>query len=318
MPNPPDTDGGSAGRDPADHLRAAVGRLRQWRRGDERAPHKPLLVLHALGRVARGDARLVAFADVEDDLAALLQEFGRPRSKQRPRYPFWRLQTDGIWEVEGAERVVVDASGDPPVAQLRRCCGGFPVDLWQQLRDDPDLIAELARTLLHAHFPASSHEQLLGRVGLDGLVATVRPARDPGFRLAVLRAYGYRCAVCGWDGALDRTPVALEAAHVRWHAAGGPERADNGLALCAVHHQALDRGALGIDDDRRIMVASAFHGGMAARHWLIRFAGRPLAQPQLDAVLDDAHRAWHEREVFRDPPRSEVAVAAEDSDDYQP
>jgi len=305
---------------PADRLRAAVGALRQWQRGDERAPHKPLLVLHALGRVARGEPRLIAFADVEAELADLLETFGRPRSRQQPRYPFWRLRTDGMWEIEGAETLSVDAGGDPPVGELRRRRGGFPCPQWQRLRDDPALVAELARMLLEAHFPPSYHEDLLTRVGLTGAVVTSRVQRDPTFRVTVLRAYEYRCAVCGWDGVLDTTPVALEAAHVRWHAAGGPETPDNGLALCALHHQALDRGAIGIDAAHQIMVAQAFHGSRAAQRWVTLFAGLPLSPPQADmAVLDETHRAWHEREVFRGPPRADrPARAAEPPADYEP
>lgn len=126
MPSPADATDGAGGDDSAGRLRAAVRTLRQWQRGDERAPHKPLLVLHALGRVARGEPRLVAFADVEAELAELLEEFGRPRSRQQPRYPFWRLQTDGIWEVEGAERLLVDAAGDPPVERCAVAAAAFP------------------------------------------------------------------------------------------------------------------------------------------------------------------------------------------------
>jgi putative restriction endonuclease len=40
--------------------------------GDQRAPHKPLLVLYALGRWARGDQGDVPFAEVNRDLTELL------------------------------------------------------------------------------------------------------------------------------------------------------------------------------------------------------------------------------------------------------
>jgi len=47
----------------------------------------------------------------------------------------------------------------------------------------------------------------------------------------ILRIYEHRRAVCGWDAMLDNTELALEAAHIRWHAAGGTDTADNGLYL---------------------------------------------------------------------------------------
>lgn len=50
--------------------------LNVWRRRDERAPHKPLLVLHVLGRVLRGEPRLASYGDLAPHLAELIVEFG--------------------------------------------------------------------------------------------------------------------------------------------------------------------------------------------------------------------------------------------------
>jgi hypothetical protein len=62
-----------------DAVLGRFGRLNVWSRGGQRAPHKPLLVLYALGRWARGDRAEVSFAEVARDLTALLKEFGPPR-----------------------------------------------------------------------------------------------------------------------------------------------------------------------------------------------------------------------------------------------
>ena len=48
--------------------------------------------------------------------------------------------------------------------------------------------------------------------------------------------YGYRCVICGFDLRLDNDPLAVDAAHIRWHQAHGPNIVSNGLALCALHH----------------------------------------------------------------------------------
>jgi putative restriction endonuclease len=47
-------------RDDTIHLFDA---LNVWSRGDQRAPHKPLLVLYALGRWSRGDTADIPFRD---------------------------------------------------------------------------------------------------------------------------------------------------------------------------------------------------------------------------------------------------------------
>ena len=49
----------------------------------------------------------------------------------------------------------------------------------------------------------------------------LRPRRR-GFAEEVLRAYAYQCAMCGFDGALGRYPVGIEAAHVRGTASAAP------------------------------------------------------------------------------------------------
>ncbi len=78
----------------------AFDALNIWSRGSERAPHKPLLVLYALGRWSRGDHEKIPFSDVDAALTPLLQEFGPSRRSHHPEYPFWRLQNDGVWHLE--------------------------------------------------------------------------------------------------------------------------------------------------------------------------------------------------------------------------
>src|SRR5437764_9480521 len=94
-------------------------RLNVWSRGGQRAPHKPLLVLYALGRWARGDTGDVPFREAAPALAALLKEFGPPRRSLHPEYPFWRLQNDGVWAVRAAGAMKPRKSNsDPPKGEL--------------------------------------------------------------------------------------------------------------------------------------------------------------------------------------------------------
>ena len=50
--------------------------LNLWKSKGQRAVHKPLLVLYAIGKLLRGENRLISYADAEDDLQNLLKEFG--------------------------------------------------------------------------------------------------------------------------------------------------------------------------------------------------------------------------------------------------
>jgi putative restriction endonuclease len=88
--------------------------LRQFQRGGHRAPHKPLLILLALGRLARGEERMVEFVEVEKPLKQLIEEFGPSVARGAPQYPFWHLHTDrdgGIWISPVRRASLIDRQG---------------------------------------------------------------------------------------------------------------------------------------------------------------------------------------------------------------
>lgn len=72
--------------------------LNIWQRQGERAPHKPLLVLLALGLFARG-VKDVPFREFEGKLCELLREFAPARRTLYPEMPFVRLRNDDVWKV---------------------------------------------------------------------------------------------------------------------------------------------------------------------------------------------------------------------------
>lgn len=296
-----------------------LSRLRRWSARGERAPHKPLLVLLALASVQRGESRLMRFDEVEEPLRRLLEDFGPPRKSYHPEFPFWHLQSDGIWEVEADDLEMRKGSSSPTVRSLREheAEAGLVAEVYDNLRGDPRLLAQAAEEILDSYFPPSIHEDLLTAVGLDVRTARVQKARDPDFRLEVLRAYEYRCAMCGSEGWLDTTPVGLDAARVRWFAYDGPDTLDNALALCALHHRALDRGVVSVDLQRRVMVSRLFRGAGSAQNLVVELAGRQVALPQpgLDEP-SEGHLLWHHQEVFQGTPRDDVSTAAEDPSGY--
>jgi putative restriction endonuclease len=96
----------------------------------------------------------------------------------------------------------------------------------------------------------------------------------------VLSAYNYRCAVCGYDGRLGEVSLGLEAAQVMWHAAGGPDDSDDGLALCSFHHKTFDLSAIGVNPDLHILVSADVNGHDRVDEWLSQFAGQPPVGPR--------------------------------------
>jgi putative restriction endonuclease len=80
---------------------------------------------------------------------------------------------------------------------------------------------------------------------------------------------------------------------------------ENGLALCSFHHVALDAGALGFDDNLRILVSCDVNGQTMVEEFLYRFAGQRLRPPQASYPLPTHNYvAWHRKEVFRAPARA--------------
>lgn len=117
----------------------------------------------------------------------------------------------------------------------------------ERLLADPGTLAAATWLLLEQHFTPVLAELICAAVDLDvaaldlagdeKTAETVRcRPRRRGFAEEVLRAYAYQCTMCGFDGALGRYPVGIEAAHVRWHSQEGPDETANALALCALHH----------------------------------------------------------------------------------
>ena len=73
-----------------DDILKAFDRINVWSRGSERAPHKPLLVLYALGQLSRAGPNSIAFRNLAPKLTELLKEFGPTRQSYHPEYPFWK------------------------------------------------------------------------------------------------------------------------------------------------------------------------------------------------------------------------------------
>ena len=290
--------------------------LNIWKKRDKRAAHKPLLVLYAIGKLLRGEGRFISFKNSEDALKDLLKEFGTWKSIHlRPQYPFWRLRNekDKIWEIPNENKIQEGkrkdgkSTGDAIIGDLRRYgVGGFPEPIAYQLQQEPQLAFEVVRNLLNAHFPFSYHDDILHTVGIALPVPQLQQ-RIPNFRENVLRVYNYKCAICGFDVKLRNQPVALEASHIKWHQAGGPDTEVNGLALCSLHHKLFDRGVFTLSAKLEILVSEYAYGSVGFEEWLMEFHGKEINFPQRQAYHPrEDFTKWHLREVFKGPHRETI------------
>lgn len=286
----------------ADELKALVQNISRWRRGDLRAPHKPLLLVYVLAQYFKGHTQLFSYEkEIDKPLVDLLKRFGPIRQSYNSTYPFWRLLNDKFWTLKNASFILPRKSNtDPTKSELLKnnVFGGFDDDAYGLLKNNKSLISDLINNVLDDCFPESISQQICDHIGFENTPQT-RP-RDPKFRMGVLRAYGYRCAVCQMDIRVDTISICLEAAHIRWKQYGGPCSVNNGLCLCSLHHRAFDMGAIAIDDNFKILLSSSLNGGALTDELFYKYDGNEIFKPKNELFLPAINYIkWHRKEIFR-------------------
>lgn len=298
----------------------SLAALRQAQIGSRRAPHKPLLVLWLLGRFSASGSTAVTYGEAEDPVSRLINDFGPAvtsvaRARQRAAMPFVHLERD-LWDLRDRDGVPIgpDVAERGGLLRDRGAHGRLRPEV-EMLLADPGTLAAAARLLMEQHFTPALDVLIRDAVGLDLADADAdadeteqaprgrrRRRRRAGFAEEVLLAYGYACAFCGFDGALGRHPVGLEAAHVRWHSQDGPDEVNNGLALCSLHHTLFDLGVLGLLPDLRIQVSQLYVARSRAGRAVDDLHGQPVAtgRPGRPAV-EPEFVVWHGKQVFKRP-----------------
>ncbi len=292
----------------------SIDKLNIWKQGDKRAPHKPLLLLYVLGKQVNDPDAEFEFSHIEDDIRELLNEFYKPLPGRTHNVndPFWRLQKDGIWQVRQDGEIKLDSSGSALISDLRKhnATGSLLPEVAKEIEDNLEVVLQAAQKLLDRHFPESLHQDILEHVGLDyKTLSSEKPLvkktrrRDPKFRENVLHAYGYSCAVCGFDLRMKTMPVGLEAAHIKWHQYGGPDTENNGLALCATHHKLLDSGVLALSETYRIVLSEWIYEPDSENSFIREHLKREIRLPRNSRHSPSVdYIRWHRKEVFKGPP----------------
>jgi putative restriction endonuclease len=283
----------------ASDLKEKLSNLTIWKKNGQRAPHKPLLILLAFAQLQQNYTSL-PYEFVRDKLKKLLMEFGPPRKSYHPEEPFVRLTTDGIWKLS---QTIDKRNFSDKQLVSEQVEGGFTKEVLFLLRNNESLMQEFTELLLNEHFPETIHQDILDEIGLDFSVRKTKK-RDPEFRERILKAYEYSCAVCGFNVRLGHHLVAIDAAHIQWHQAGGPDTEENGIALCSLHHKLFDRGVFTITEERKLLVSEQAYGTHGFEEWLMRFHGQTVRAPISPLYIPkDRYIHWHAREVFRGPAR---------------
>lgn len=146
--------------------RERLATLNTWKRGGERAVHKPLLTLMLIARAEEGQPRQIRFAEIEKRLKDLLRQFGPSRKSYHPEFPFWHLQSDGFWCLRDPDKFPRRKGGKSPSFRTllnADATGYVPKDLWQELVANVHLRSELTRFLLEEFWPQTQHAAIYVR-----------------------------------------------------------------------------------------------------------------------------------------------------------
>jgi putative restriction endonuclease len=281
-----------------------IANVLTWKRGEKRAPHKPLLLLLAIGNIQRGGKRLQYFEEVEPKLTRALELFGPAGRVATPQYPFWRLQHDGLWDVESDGPMALRKSSDDPTKRAlieRRARAGFRSDHFDSLRDNKSMQARLIHQLLDAHFPSSVHEDIIAFFNLEIDVPEAKDNEPAGtWRQRVLKAYGWKCAVTQFAVGFQRAIFGVEPSFIRWPQAGGNSAVSNAVALTTLHRKLFHLGVFTIDTKYRIRVSRRASEECVPPGMISQFDGTQIGLPSNRADQPDkACLEWHASEVFR-------------------
>jgi putative restriction endonuclease len=279
-------------------------------RGDP-APHKPLLLLVILELAEHGmlpDEVLPLTSDLAFRFCSYWGIVAHRRS-QGPdvRYPFHHLQSDGVWSARGED-------GKPsPDRRLTRSAVLAP-DLVAAAKDTR--FREQARRILIAKYfrqderialyttvglPIPSEDQIARDADYKVPDEAKRQGREVRFRLNVVAAYNYTCALTGYRLTTISSGSIVDAAHIHQFANSRNNDPQNGLALCKNAHWLFDNGLWTLTDEFTVIVAANhFLEDSPNQTPLTAFQGKKISLPS-DPTLwpSPVHLAWHRQHTFQ-------------------
>ncbi len=141
-------------------------RVRRYRDQQGRAPHKPLVLMHALAGLGRGRTS-AEFRLVEAEVGPIIVDCWNDAPAVHE--PFVRLLHDGIWQLSAPEAAILTPAGGISVGRLRKLAvrGGFPEDICRILLEQPQRITWAARILAFEVDMSDRTGDVLRRLGLE-------------------------------------------------------------------------------------------------------------------------------------------------------
>jgi putative restriction endonuclease len=230
------------------------------------------------------------------------------RRTQRPdvRYPFYHLKSDGVWSPLGED-------GTPSPGHRLTRYAEMPSD-FVAFANDP-AAREHARRILIAKFfqpqervalytlvglPVSTEDQIARDAHFKSVDESERQGREARFRLNIVAAYNYTCALTGYRLTTITGSSIVDATHIHQFSDSRNNNPRNGLALCKNAHWLFDHGLWTLSDDYGVITAAGRFVEAGSDQKLLRdYHGQKIFLPA-DAALwpNPVHVAWHRQHRF--------------------
>jgi putative restriction endonuclease len=226
------------------------------------------------------------------------------RRPQRPdiRLPFFHLHSDGCW-------TPLDDAGQPTTERRRATRVKLDADFFACLHD-PAFRKQLRRVLIARYFTdPGERAALYDLVGLpvppdDVVKADAKlyeesreRGREARFRLTVVPAYNYTCALTGYRCVTVNAGSIVDAAHIHQFADSRNNHPRNGIALCKNAHWMFDEGLWSLDDEYRVLVATRRfdESGVEALLLSLKANTEILLPADPNYWPDKTYLAWHRK-----------------------
>lgn len=298
---------------PAEQCLARISTLNVYKAKGGPAPHKPLLLLVVLEMAEQGLLPPKTLPLTPELGFRFYSYWGivAHRRTQRPdvRFPFHHLKTDGFWSPLTEE-------GKPSPDDRLTCYAEFTPEFRDCVKD-PAWRGKARRLLIAKYFEPAERIALYTLVGLpipsedeiarDASQTAPAEARQKGretrFRLTVVAAYNYTCALTGYRLTTVTAGSIVDAAHIHQFSVSRNNDPGNGLALCKNAHWLFDNGLWTLTDDYRILVAvGRFTEQSLDQKPLTEYQGQKVHLPSDPKYWPNPlHVAWHRKHRFQGP-----------------
>jgi putative restriction endonuclease len=276
-------------------------KLKVHRSGQQISMHKPLLLLLTIAQMIRENKRQFSFDDVDEPLTELIKKYGLRTTKAvNSQYPFIYLASNAnIWNCT-IEKSILRNSGAATKNELKGAIGSFPETFYSYLLDVKHATGVI-QFLLDQYWPEAYHNDILSDIGLMDFVPvqpTLRKERSRFFVEQVLDAYERKCAICNQSIRLGDALLGIDACHVKPIQHFGADHIANGIALCKLHHWALDRGAISFSDEMTLLISSKLNGNKLTENFTMHH-GQEIHQPRKgEWALEQDNIRYHKSFIF--------------------